>query len=378
MVREQIFPLFNYVTRFKLPMAIIKKGLGRGLSALIPESDMEMLRQVARGDDSRLNSTARNTSRVISRNDIDNKNLEKKSISSASTIETKNIANLKRSSVDEIADESQPTKLVSINAIEANPYQPRRYFHEEELENLANSIREHGVIQSIIVRPLSTAGAKGETKYQLIAGERRWRASKIAGIENIPAIVRTLNDQQALELALIENVQRHDISSIDAALAYQKLAREFKLSQEDIARRVGKSRSAIANTLRLLDLSEEIRQSLEKGDLTEGHGRAILLAPGEGARRALYRRVMRDKLSVREVERLAKISENMIDSEVESGTKQQRKEVSTRSELQRIENALQKRLGTRVAVRTRARGGKIIIEYSSVEELQRVIRCLGA
>ena len=358
-------------------MAIIKKGLGRGLSALIPESDMEMLRQVARGDDSRLNSTARNTSRVISRNDIDNKNLEKKSISSASTIETKNIANLKRSSVDEIADESQPTKLVSINAIEANPYQPRRYFHEEELENLANSIREHGVIQSIIVRPLSTAGAKGETKYQLIAGERRWRASKIAGIENIPAIVRTLNDQQALELALIENVQRHDISSIDAALAYQKLAREFKLSQEDIARRVGKSRSAIANTLRLLDLSEEIRQSLEKGDLTEGHGRAILLAPGEGARRALYRRVMRDKLSVREVERLAKISENMIDSEVESGTKQQRKEVSTRSELQRIENALQKRLGTRVAVRTRARGGKIIIEYSSVEELQRVIRCLG-
>lgn len=369
-------------------MAIIKKGLGRGLSALIPEGDMEMLRQVARGDDSRLNAPLRNTSRVklthvVSKNGVSRENSKAKSAPVISSIEAKDVAITKRVLPDKVEDAPHITSLLDINAIEANPNQPRRFFQEDELENLANSIREHGVIQSIIVRPLLQKSTKGEISYQLIAGERRWRASKIAGIATIPAIVRPLDDQQALELALIENVQRHDISSIDAALAYQKLASEFKLSQEDIARRVGKSRSAVANTLRLLDLSEEIRQSLEKGDLTEGHGRAILLAPGDGARRALHRRIMRDKLSVREVERLAKLSETAI-NEAKSGVAtsadaaHDQKESSSRSELQRIETALQKRLGARVAIRARARGGRITIEYSSVEELQRVIRCLVA
>lgn len=358
-------------------MAIIKKGLGRGLSALIPEGDMEMLRQVARGDDSGSKAAIRNTSRVISKGEIGYDKGEFASTPTESTFNTESKIRTGYTARINGEEALHSTNLISIDAIEANPYQPRRFFQEEELENLANSIREHGVIQSIIVRPLSQKETKGKTKYQLIAGERRWRASKIAGVYSIPAIVRPLNDQQALELALIENVQRHDISSIDAALAYQKLASEFKLSQEDIARRVGKSRSAVANTLRLLDLSEEIRQSLEKGDLTEGHGRAILLAPGEGARRALYRRIMRDKLSVREVERLAKLSNNVID-DIEPNSRHEQRESSTRSELLRIENALQKRLGTRVAVRPRARGGRITIEYSSVEELQRVIRCLSA
>ena len=370
-------------------MAIKRKGLGRGLSALIPEGDMELLRRVARGEDSLLGlsesdpQVKKSLSAIKQSGDVRNnigRSLGKEKRLTSAT-QTNGAAHIESASsqTNEDLSEANESNLINLNEIEVNPYQPRRFFHEDELNDLANSIREHGVIQPIIVRPLPKNDASGDNlhHFQLIAGERRWRASKIAGLKTIPAMVRLLDDQQALELALIENVQRHDISSIDAALAYQRLANEFKLSQEDIARRVGKSRSAVANTLRLLDLSSEIRVSLEKSDITEGHGRAILLAPGEGARRALFRRLIRDKLSVREVERLAKLSEAVIEGE-SPVAKSAVIDDSRPSELRRIESALQKRLGARVSVRARARGGRITIEYSSAEELQRVIRSLGA
>ena len=192
----------------------------------------------------------------------------------------------------------KPIKIV------ANPYQPRRVFDDEELQNLATSVREHGILQPIIVRPLDNSDEAAG--FQLVAGERRWRAAQLAGLSTVPALVRPVSDQQALELAVIENVQRHDISPLDAAQAYRRLATEFELSQEKIAQRVGKSRSSIANTMRLLELPGEARNALQDGTLSEGHGRAILLTAGEGARRAVFRAVLRDKLSVRDTEELAR------------------------------------------------------------------------
>jgi len=346
-----------------------KKGLGRGLAALIPDVDMEILRQVARGDmnerkilSNRSKSRLDNTRDVVSTSFDVEENKEKKPVT-VTFLDGKH--KLDTTSIN-----------IAVGAIEANPYQPRRFFQAQELEDLANSIREHGVLQPIIVRPLADDDTRQDSvQFQLIAGERRWRASQMAGLSSIPAIVRPLNDQQALELALIENVQRHDISSIDAALAYRRLAEEFHLSQEDISKRVGKSRSAVANTMRLLDLQDEIRVALEKNDISEGHGRAILLASGEGARRALFRRIVRDKLSVREAERMAKMSEDTLAHD--DGHKDEKRSLPnalTSPDLLRVESGLQKRLGARVKVQARSRGGRIVIEYSSVEELQRIVR----
>jgi ParB family chromosome partitioning protein len=353
-------------------MATIKKGLGRGLSALIPEQDMERLRQVVRGEGSKA---------AVSQEKSSRKNTDgKKQASAAPLIIVEEAPIVANQAADAPApviyndNDAVVATRVAINSIEANPYQPRRFFQPEELSDLADSIREHNVLQPIIVRPLENVDKESSVRYQLVAGERRWRATQMAGRDTIPAIIRVIADQQALELALIENVQRHDISSVDAALAYRRLADEFGLSQENIAQRVGRSRSAVANTLRLLDLSEEIRSALEKGEISEGHGRAILLATGEGARRALYRRIIRDNLSVRETERLAKMSEEVIGEEKGTRTRDE----NTAPELKRIEAALQKRLGARVRLQARARGGRIAIEYSSVEELQRIIRSLGA
>lgn len=353
-------------------MATMKKGLGRGLSALIPEQDMERLRQVARGDNSPVQLKPGKTQGKVSNGKKQMSETASAALTEASVVEKPGAVISLHETYGN--DDATVATRIAVNSIEANPYQPRRYFQPEELSDLADSIREHNVLQPIIVRPLDNPDKQSLVKFQLVAGERRWRATQMAGRDTIPAIIRVIADQQALELALIENVQRHDISSVDAALAYRRLADEFGLSQENIAQRVGKSRSAVANTLRLLDLPAEIRSSLEKGEISEGHGRAILLATGEGARRALYRRIVRDNLSVRETERLAKMSEEVIDGEKVVKPREEH----AAPELKRIETALQKRLGARVRLQPRARGGRIAIEYSSVEELQRIIRSLGA
>lgn len=359
-------------------MATVKKSLGRGLAALIPENDMEMLRKVARGQESTPSKTDKPLRGSALRESKKSAlTISPSAIQTPDSIQQKSVSHQRGARAELASDSPQggaASGHIEVNSIVANPYQPRRFFQPDELEDLASSIREHGVLQPIIVRPLKSS-ADG-AKYQLVAGERRWRASQIAGLIEVPAIVRLISDQQALELALIENVQRHDISAVDAALAYKRLSQEFSLSQEDIAKRVGKSRSAVANTLRLLDLSDEIRGAIEKAEISEGHGRAILLASGEGARRALFRRIKRDNLSVREVERLAKLTEESIEGTEDGSLIKDKKAMSP--ETQRIEQALTKRLGTRVAIRTRSRGGRILIEYSSVEELQRIMRILNA
>ena len=272
--------------------------------------------------------------------------------------------------VDETTSLAGQVRYLALSQIEANPFQPRQVWNETELNDLAASLREHGVLQPILVRPLPGNKKKRE-RFQIIAGERRWRAAERAEIVHIPAIVREVDDKSALELAIIENVQRHDISAVESAQAYKRLASEFKLSQEKIAARVGKSRVSITNTMRLLDLPEDALESLRKGEITEGHGRALLTSPNEGARRALLRRVVRDKLSVRETERLAR----------EGGTSEKsgiRLPRADAADIARLEDTLQRALGLKLQLRVRKRGGQIVINYSSPEELQRLATRLSA
>jgi ParB family chromosome partitioning protein len=257
---------------------------------------------------------------------------------------------------------------VPLKQIVANPAQPRRIFSQQELDELAASIREHGVLQPVLLRPLENSGSE---IYEIVAGERRWRAAQAAALTSIPAIVREIDDQQALELAIIENVQRQDISALDAAVAYRRLQQEFHLSQEEIASRVSKSRAVIANTLRLLDLSEEAQTAIAQNRISEGHGRAILGAKNEEARTAILRRVIRDKLTVRQTEELARNTDRVLTSL--SAKSKRRQSADERH----VEDKLQKVLGTRVQLKTGPKGGQIVISYFSVDELEGLLERFG-
>ncbi|HEX8465112.1 MAG TPA: ParB/RepB/Spo0J family partition protein [Abditibacterium sp.] len=327
-----------------MPTKTMRRGLGRGLSALIPESDFDFLNIVARGEGAPA--------------PIEETGLSTSEPTSASSAE------------DGVEIPRGEIRFLAIDSIEANPFQPRQTFLEEELENLAASIREHGVLQPILVRPLPGSPV-GAAQFQLIAGERRWRAATRAGLSQVPAIVRAVDDKSALELAIIENVQRHDISSIESAQAYRRLAKEFGLSQEEIAGRVGKSRASVANTMRLLDLPEEALGALRENKMSEGHGRALLTASGESARRALLRRTLRDGLSVRELERLAREANSASETTAEASPRLAR---AASPDLARLETSLQRALGAKLKLKSRRRGGQIIIDFASPEELSRLVK----
>ncbi|MFN8426087.1 MAG: ParB/RepB/Spo0J family partition protein [Anaerolineales bacterium] len=242
---------------------------------------------------------------------------------------------------------------VSIDSIQRNPRQPREKFDTAELENLAASIREHGVIQPLIVSP----GRGGS--YTLIAGERRLQASRKAGLKTVPVVIRSATDQQLLELALIENVQRADLNPIEEAEAYQNLAKEFRMSHETIATRVGKSRVAVTNTLRLLDASAAVKQALVDGRISEGHARdVVIIRQGAGT---FVESDLEFGLSVRSTEVLARKL---------SGQRPVVKKKSGRSpNVSDVERKLQTSLGTKVALKHGKRGGTIVIYYYSDEEL---------
>src|SRR5512140_1572426 len=251
---------------------------------------------------------------------------------------------------------------VPIDLIQRNPRQPRENFDIEELENLAASIREHGIIQPLIVSP-----GKGGL-YTLIAGERRLQAARKAGLKTVPVVVRHATDQQLLELALIENVQRADLNAIEEAEAYQNLAREFKMSHETIAARVGKSRVAVTNTMRLLDASAAVKQALVDGRITEGHARAMLALSAK-AQEALLNQIINLDLSVRQTEMLARKY---------SGQKPATKKKSGPSaDVTDVERRLQSSLGTRVALKHGKRGGTVTIYYYSDEELNSLLEKLS-
>jgi len=250
---------------------------------------------------------------------------------------------------------------VPIDLIQRNPRQPREKFDMEELENLAVSIREHGVIQPLIVSP----GKNGI--YILIAGERRLQAARKAGLKTVPVVIRHATDQQLLELALIENVQRADLNAIEEAEAYQHLAREFKLSHETIASRVGKNRSTIANTIRLLDASAAVKQALVDGQITEGHARAMLTLSAK-AQEELLNKIVNLDLSVRTTEMLAKkyLGQKPVS----------RRKPGRSANVNDVERRLQSSLGTRVALKHGKKGGTVTIYYYSDEELDTLLEKL--
>ncbi len=251
---------------------------------------------------------------------------------------------------------------VAVDLIQRNPRQPREKFDINELENLAASIREHGVIQPLIVAP----GKNGV--YILIAGERRLQASRKAGLKTVPVVIRNATDQQLLELAIIENVQRADLNAIEEAEAYQNMAKEFKMSHEVIAQRVGKSRVAVTNTMRLLDASAAVKQALVDNRISEGHARAMLALTTAKAQENLLNTVVNLDLSVRQTEALARKY---------SGQKPATKKKSASSaDVNDIEKKLRSSLGTKVALKYGKKGGTVTIYYYSDEELDTLLEKL--
>jgi ParB family chromosome partitioning protein len=248
---------------------------------------------------------------------------------------------------------------ILISRISPNPYQPRKRFSPEDLASLRASIAVHGVLQPILVSETATG-------YQLVAGERRLRAAQAAGLDRIPAVIRQLVDRDQLELALVENLQRADLDPIETADAYRQLMNRFGLSQDDIATRVGRARSTVANTMRLLELAPEIQGAVGDGRLTEGHGRALGGLPAELQARVLDS-VIGQELSVRQTEELVRRLREPKPTPRETAPARH-----TDPELERVEEELRLALGTKVSLARSRRGGRIVIEYYSDEELGRL------
>ncbi len=255
---------------------------------------------------------------------------------------------------------------VDIDLIAPNPQQPRSVFNAEALSELTESIREHGVIQPLIVsRPQTPGGAP----YQLIAGERRLLASRQAGLAKVPVIIKEANAQALLELALVENLQRQDLGPLEEANAFRRLGDDFSLTQEQIAARVGRSRSAVANSLRLLSLSEDIQASLARGEISAGHARALLGIEDGEERHAAWRRIVEGRLTVRDVESLAKGG-----GRLRSGKMALKRRSA---DLEALEERLRASLGTKVDLTQGRNGGRVVIHYYSDEELEGIIERLS-
>lgn len=268
---------------------------------------------------------------------------------------------------DTISDISQGfISNLPINQISPNPYQPRVEIKPEKLVELADSIREHGVIEPLLVT------RKGEKKYELIAGERRWRAAKLAGLETVAVVVKESSPQEMLELAIIENVQREDLNPLEEALAFQQLVNQFSMSHEMVSKRVGLSRPAIANKIRLLGLPDEIKKSLLEEKITEGHARALLGLNNKETIIAAYKITIRDHLSVRAVEELVR--------RLNKGKKpkQMRKDMRiVDEETTLIENGLKAIFNDKVSLSRTKKGGKIVIPFTSDDELNKFIAKFG-
>jgi ParB family chromosome partitioning protein len=237
-----------------------------------------------------------------------------------------------------------------------NPHQPRKDFDEEKLKELSESIKKNGIIQPIIV-------TKRGDQLEIIAGERRLRAAKLAGLSKVPVIIREASEQQKLELAIIENIQRHDLNPIEEANSYLKLSKEFGLSQEEVAQRVGKSRSAVANKLRLLQLPAEIQRALQEEKITEGHAKAILAISDPEKQRVLFEMIIKNNLTVRQVEGKTR----------EISVRKHRRLINIDPEVKAVEDKLIGALGTKVKLVQSGQGGKIIVEFYSKEELNSLI-----
>ena len=261
---------------------------------------------------------------------------------------------------------------VPVNVIAANPLQPRQGVDSGSLDELADSIREHGLIQPLVVVRCAEEGGEDGKEYQLIAGERRWRAAQLAGLTTVPVIVKEATSRQQLEWALVENLQRADLNPLETANAYHVLIEDFKLTQEQVADQVGKSRAAVANSLRLLRLPDELKVAILSGEISEGHARALQGLPTADAQVAGLATVRRRSLSVRQTEELvrrtvARVGKGTLEREGEDEISQ-----AWKLETQALEGRFRAALGTKVALTRSARGGKLIVSFYSEEELQQI------
>ena len=269
-------------------------------------------------------------------------------------------AKAKRAAAAEEIDEKGRILMLKLDLIQPNKEQPRKTFDEEQINELAGSIKQYGVLQPLLVQ-------KSGSFYEIIAGERRWRAAKAAGLKEVPAVLKEYSRQEAMEISLIENVQRADLNPIEEALAYQQLIREFDLTQEEIAARVAKSRVAITNTMRLLKLDEQIQNMLIQGVITSGHARAFLSLEDKGLQLKAAKEVLDKKLSVRETEKLVK--------------RMQREEKKPDEALtliyQNLEDRMKSVMGTKVSIHNKDKNkGRIEIEYYSEAELERIVEMI--
>jgi ParB family chromosome partitioning protein len=260
---------------------------------------------------------------------------------------------------------------IQINQIDPNPYQPRNNFDEETLAGLTASIRELGVLQPILVRKVS------EDRYAIIAGERRWRAAKRAGLQFIPVIVRQVNDELTLQHALVENLHRDDLNPLEEAAAYQQLVEDFDLTQEAVAQKVGKSRSAVANLLRLFQLPPQVQRLVAEGRVSAGHAKALLGTPDRAFQESLARRVATEGLSVRDTEEAVRRRNGLAGSTGGSPGSS-----STRSKLRapgllELEELLAEQLETRVSINVGPKRGRVVIEFADLEDLERIYRVMA-
>ncbi|MFN5344151.1 MAG: ParB/RepB/Spo0J family partition protein [Bacteroidota bacterium] len=270
---------------------------------------------------------------------------------------------LKPSVVEHVTSSSR----ISIQDIEPNPKQPRRDFEESALQELATSIKLHDIIQPVTVSKLSNG------KYRLIAGERRWRAAKLAGLKDIPAFIRQANDQQLLELALLENLQREDLNAMEVALSYKRMMDELEYTQEQVADRMGKDRSTVANVIRLLKLPPDIQLAVRKGSLSMGHARALIALELVDAQLIAFKEILAKGLSVRQTEALVQ----QLKKELPAVKKVKNSKAS--SPYRRIEDKLATHFSTRVRIKQSKRGdGQLIIEFYTADELNKILRQLNA
>jgi ParB family chromosome partitioning protein len=249
---------------------------------------------------------------------------------------------------------------IPLDEVRPNPHQPRRWFNPAAMEELTASVREKGVVSPILLRPI-------ERGYEIVAGERRFRAARQAGLRTVPAIIRKMTRTESLEIALIENLQREDLSPIEEAEAYQKLMKEFEYTQEELARKVGKDRSTVSNMVRLLRLPDEVLEALSRGRITMGHGRALLGLKKEAAILQIFGRLVTEGLSVRQTEELVR--------RTVEGKATRRRRGKLDEVMHDLQDRMARRLGSRVMLKPRARGdgGKIVVEYFSRQELDRIV-----
>ena len=259
------------------------------------------------------------------------------------------------------AKKEENNLLISLNKIKSNSEQPRKAFDNEKIAELAESIRHHGIIQPLILK-------QSGNSYIIVAGERRWRAAKMLGLKEVPAIVMDLTEKEVLEISLIENIQRQDLNPIEEALAYRKLLSEFNLTQEELSKRIGKSRATITNTMRLTNLDERVQEYLIEGIISEGHGRTLLGIDNGDLQYDIAQKTIDEKLSVRELERLIKkLATEQTNKEEEEKVKE------LNPYYKDVRDKLQDYFGTKVNLSSKKNKGKIEIEYYSEEDLQRIL-----